>query len=131
MLPACCSANRSTFFRRLSKCTWTAKNAIISEPCSYYNSASVPKWPQKKSQSIKFKKKKFPGGACPQIPLVLHAYACIHTHYTPLLKILAMGLATICAYTHCYGLTTFMDASDATVHILASSCHSSVNEYSK
>ena len=40
---------------------------------------------------------KFPGGACPQTPLVLHAYACIHTnhadiHVTPFLKIMAMGL---------------------------------------
>ena len=33
--------------------------------------------------------KKFPGGVCPQTPLVLHAYACMHactpyTHVTPL-----------------------------------------------
>ena len=38
---------------------------------------------------------KFPGGACPQTPLVLHAYACIHSkldlHVTPLLKILPIG----------------------------------------
>ena len=37
---------------------------------------------------------KFPGGACPQTPLVLHAYAYIHAHIyvTPFLKILATGL---------------------------------------
>ena len=41
---------------------------------------------------------KFSVGACPQTNLVLHAYACMYTytsdtHATPVLKILAMGLA--------------------------------------
>ena len=27
-------------------------DAILREPCSYYGSAFVPKWPQKQSQSI-------------------------------------------------------------------------------
>ena len=31
-------------------------DAIRSEPCSYYGFASVPKWPQKQSQSIPFLK---------------------------------------------------------------------------
>ena len=56
---------------------------------SYYSS---PKWPQKQFQSINF-----PGGTCPQIPLVFHVYdaymlirhPCIPF---PLRKILAMGL---------------------------------------
>ena len=36
--------------------------------------------------------KNFSGGAYTQTPLVLHAYACIHTHHTPpLLKLSAYG----------------------------------------
>ena len=69
---------------------------ILREPCSYYGSATVPKWPQKQSQSIQFLK--FSGGACPQTPLVLHAYPYIHSHVTdvtPLLKVQATGLDSV------------------------------------
>ena len=36
----------------LANAIWTAKNwkTISCEPCSYYDSASVPKWPRKQSQ---------------------------------------------------------------------------------
>ena len=48
-------------------------DALLSEPCIFYGYASVPKWPQKQSQSIKFKKNFW--GACPQTPLVIqHAH---------------------------------------------------------
>ena len=51
-------------------------NAIVFESCSYYSSASVPKWPlQKQSQSIKFLN--FSGGACSQTP---HSLACLCMH---------------------------------------------------
>ena len=48
MLPAYCSANRSTFYGRNSKSVGLANargqlkfDAIIREPCSYYDSTSV------------------------------------------------------------------------------------------
>ena len=43
-----------------------------------YGSASVPNWPQKQSQNIYFLK--FPGGAHPQNPLVLHACLLLHAY---------------------------------------------------
>ena len=70
-------------------------DALLSKPCIYYGFASVPKWPQKQSQSIKFKKIFW--GACPQTPLVIHAL-CMYTsdtHVTLLLKFLATGLGTL------------------------------------
>ena len=45
---------------------------ILREPCSYYGSATVPKWPQKQSQSIQFLK--FSWGSMPPDPLSL---ACL------------------------------------------------------
>ena len=58
----CCSANlsRSTFSHGNLKSAGLANadkdshkvDAILREPCSYYGSPSVPKWPQKQSQSI-------------------------------------------------------------------------------
>ena len=78
--------------RWLSKCPRGKLDEILREPCSYYGSASIPKWPQKQYQSIKF-----PEGACPQTPLLLHAYGRIHTYrsgiyVTPLVNILATSL---------------------------------------
>ena len=70
-------------------------NAIVFESCSYYSSASVPKWPlQKQSQGIKFLN--FSGGACSQTPpslacLCMHTYSS-DTHVIPLLINVATGL---------------------------------------
>ena len=59
-------------------------NAYIDNPkldvqlcktCSYYNSASVPKRPQKQSNL------KISGGACPQAPSLASIYS-IHMHQT-------------------------------------------------
>ena len=36
--------------------------------------------------------KTFPGGACPQTPLVIHETYTFNVHVTPLLEILATGL---------------------------------------
>ena len=70
-------------------------DAILSEPCSYYCSASVPKWPQKQSQSISLVK--FSWGSMPPDPpslacLCMHTFTSRDTHVTPLLKIMATGL---------------------------------------
>ena len=54
------SANLSTFSRGNLKSAGLANaymdsqklDAILREPCSYYGSVSVPKWPQKQCQSI-------------------------------------------------------------------------------
>ena len=62
-------------------------DAIIREPYSYYDSASVPKWPQKQSQSIYFLKISL-GSMAPDPP----SLPCLCMHVTPLLKILATGL---------------------------------------
>ena len=43
---------------------------------------------------------KIPGESMPPHPLVLHAYASIHAHQTPLLKILAKGLMSIMLIDH-------------------------------
>ena len=89
MLHACCSANHSTFYGKNSKSAGLANgcgqpkfDAITCEPCSYYDSASVLKWPQKQSQSIYFSKN-FLGEHAPSRP----SLACLCMHVTPLLKI--------------------------------------------
>ena len=68
-------------------------NAILYKPCSYTMTLFLS---QMASEAIseQLTSKKFPEGACPNTPLVLHAYAWYtsDTHVTPLLKILAMGL---------------------------------------
>ena len=70
-------------------------DTVLHKPCSvycYYGSAC----PKMTSEAISehLISKKFPWGACPQTPLVLLAYTCIHiTHpRNPLAKILATGL---------------------------------------
>ena len=58
--PAASSANLRTFSLGNLKSAALANanmdgqklDTILRESCSYYNSASVPKWPQKQSQSI-------------------------------------------------------------------------------
>ena len=65
-------------------------DAIIRKPCSYYDSASVPKWPQKQSQSIYFLEISW--GSMPPDPPSL---TCLCMHVTPLLKILATGLVVL------------------------------------
>ena len=76
IVPTYCSANLSTFSCGNSKSaglackhTWTTKNWMRYSTSHVATSSAVPKWPQKQSQSIKF-----PGGACTQTPLVMHAY---------------------------------------------------------
>ena len=85
MSPACYSANHWTFSCRNSKSAGLA-NAVphgqpkigcnYCEPGSYYDSASVPKWPQKQSRSEHL----ISWGNMPPDPLVLHAYVCIATY---------------------------------------------------
>ena len=56
----CCSANLSAFSRENWKSAGLVNayidsqksDAILREPSSYYSYVSVPKWPQKQSQSI-------------------------------------------------------------------------------
>ena len=67
---------------------------LLRNPFGYYGSASVPKWPQKQSQSISFQKVSC--GSMPADP-PSPACLCMHlftsdTHVTPLLKSLATGL---------------------------------------
>ena len=60
MSPTCWSVNLITFWCENFKSAGIANSyvdsqkldAMLREPCSYYSSASVPKWPQKQSQSI-------------------------------------------------------------------------------
>ena len=70
--PTCCLANRSAFSSSLAGQTLSGNllsarlanayldcqklDTIICEPCSHYASASVPKWPWNKLESIKFVK---------------------------------------------------------------------------
>ena len=66
----------------------------LREPRSvhcYYGSASVPKWPQKQSQSIWFLKISW-GSMPPDPPSWLYNAYTSHTNVTPLAKILATGL---------------------------------------
>ena len=49
-------------------------DAVFREPCSYYGSASVPKWPRSTLRASDFQT--FPGGACPQTPLVQIRHLC-------------------------------------------------------
>ena len=75
---------------------WTDKTWMqYSASCVTTTALLVPKWLQKHSQS-----QKFPGGACPQTPLVLHAYAQIRHLCNPAFKILATGLLPM--YCCCY-----------------------------
>ena len=53
-------------------------NGILCEPCSYYCYKMAPEAIPKHLIS-----KNFLGGACPQTPLVLHPYACIHATRHP------------------------------------------------
>ena len=73
----CCSCGNLISADLNSKCPYMDKMQPKTD-CrlhSCYGSTSVPKWPQKQSQSIHFFK--FPGGTCPQPPLVFYGYACL------------------------------------------------------
>ena len=67
----------------LSKCIH-GQPKLIRKQCSvhcYYGSASVPKWPQKQSQSTLFLKISW--GSMPPDPSSL-AWLYMHTHHTPM-----------------------------------------------
>ena len=59
--PTCCSTNRGTFSGGNSMSAWLQMHmdsqlkvdTILWGLCSYFGSASVPKWPQRQTQGIK------------------------------------------------------------------------------
>ena len=83
--PTCCStslvnwlSNVHTRIRRYKR----KQDAILCRPHNYYVSASVPKWPQKLSQSISFLFQNFLWEHAPRSPNF--ACLCMHIHaYTP------------------------------------------------
>ena len=112
--PTCCSANRSAFSGSLAGQTLSGNlisaelansyldcqklDTIFCEPYSYYASASVPKWPRNKLESIKFAKK-ISGEAWPHadtlVFMLMHADIYIAHQVTTSLKFQATDLQRV------------------------------------